>query len=57
MITMASMLASFVIYLCVSVSKLLPLFFVEVLTVMLVAAAFAAPLSFADIKETLQKRE
>jgi hypothetical protein len=57
MMFMATMLASFVIYLCVSVSKLLPLFIFIVLAVALIEAAFAAPLGFAGIKEILQKRE
>jgi hypothetical protein len=54
---LTSVLASFVIYLCVSVSKLLPLFVIAVLAIIPAACTVPTFQAFAGIKDILQKRE
>lgn len=56
-IFMTLVLSSFVIYLFVSVSKLLPFFFVAVLAVVLMVRAIPAFQTFSGIKMLTQKIE
>jgi hypothetical protein len=56
-VIITTMLTTFVLYLCASVSNILPFFFVAALVVILAACLSTQPQAFAAIIRCTQKRE